>query len=177
MLSSICIPWLLESPLRNQWRWAWVVLGLLSLLPAGFALRFPLPVPGGSQPAGLGGARPLSRLARAMFSYLLFGAGYIGYMTFIIAALRDGGNGSWVFVSGFWGLLGLASFLSSWVWARLIHNSTSGRGLALLLLIVGVGAALPVVTTLPWAMLSSALIFGGAFLSVVTATTALVRKG
>ena len=176
MLSGICIPWLLHYPMRDAWRWAWVILGMLSLIPAGCALWTRLPVAAVSQAGGQEGGRGLSRLFWALCSYFLFGAGYIGYMTFVIAALREGGHGSWWFVSGFWGLLGLAAFLSSWIWAWLIDRSSAGRGLALLLAVVCAGAAVPALTTLPWAMLISAVLFGAALLSVVAATTALVRK-
>ena len=176
MASGVCLPWLLESALRDQWRWAWGILGGLSLLPAVFALRFRLPGLEGVRKTGSVRTLGIRRLSLAMISYGFFGAGYIGYMTFVITALREAGAVRWEFVSAFWGLLGLATFLSSWVWAGLIERSNSGRGLSLLLLITGLGAAIPVVTRHPWAMLVSAMVFGIAFLSVVAATTSLVRK-
>ena len=176
ILSGICIPWLLASSLVNQWRWAWVLLGVLSLLPAIFALLFRLPASVNPQPGKSTRAVGLFRLAPALISYLLFGAGYIGYMTFVISTLRESGMGSWQFVSSFWVLLGLAIFVSSWVWAWLLDRSESGRGLALLQVVVCAGAVLPVLSTHPWAMLGSAALFGGSFLMVVSGTTALVRK-
>lgn len=176
ILSGICIPWLLASTLPDQWRWAWVLLGILSLLPAIFAVWFRLPTSAVPSLPTSAGAAGLSRLAPVLVSYLLFGAGYIGYMTFVITTLREGGMDSWQFVSGFWGLLGLAIFLSSWVWAWLLDKSESGGGLALLQVIVCAGALLPIISTHPVAMLASALLFGGSFLMVVSGTTALVRK-
>lgn len=176
ILSGMLLPWLLESPLKDQWQWAWVILGILSLLPAGFALVLQLPVSDAPLASESLEGRGLSRLTPALVSYFLFGAGYIGYMTFVITTLRAGGNGSWQFISGFWGVLGLSVFLSSWAWAWLLKKSIAGRGFSLLLGVVCVGAALPLVSTHPLVMLGSAVLFGGSFLSAVAATTALVRK-
>src|SRR4029077_13692497 len=46
--------------------------------------------------------------------YFLFGAGYIAYMTFMIAYVRDAGGGA-AAQSAFWCLIGLSAFATPWV--------------------------------------------------------------
>ena len=116
----------------------------------------------------------LTRLGHALAGYTCFGVGYIGYMTFVIALLRDQG----VTVNNitlFYGLLGLAVVASSRLWAGLLDRARGGGALALLNALLGVATVLPALTTFWPLMLLSGLMFGGVFLSVVASTTALVR--
>lgn len=113
-------------------------------------------------------------LAPALLGYGLFGVGYIGYMTFVVALLREQGRGAGE-VTLFYALLGLAVVLSSRIWAGLLDRSRGGEALARLNALLGVATILPAITG-AWPMvLASGLLFGGVFLSVVASTTALVR--
>ena len=66
--------------------------------------------------------------------YFLFGAGYIAYMTFMIAYVRDAGGGA-AAQSAFWCLIGLSAFVTPWVWRaragarprRRLHRDHSRR--------------------------------------------------
>ena len=51
--------------------------------------------------------------------YFLFGAGYIAYMTFMIAYVRDAGGGAPA-QSAFWCLIGLSAFVTPWIWGRVL---------------------------------------------------------
>lgn len=116
----------------------------------------------------------LGQLGFALAGYACFGVGYIGYMTFVIALLRDQGvpvND----ISVFYALLGLAVVASSRLWAGLLDRARGGGALALLNALLGVATVLPALTTAWPLMLLSGLMFGGVFLSVVASTTALVR--
>jgi hypothetical protein len=107
-------------------------------------------------------------------SYLMFGLGYIGYMTFIVTLLRERGLGDGAIVA-FYVLLGLGVVASSWLWAGLLQRQRGGVPLALLNGLLAVATVLPVFSTATlWVFFSGAL-FGSVFLSVVAATTALVR--
>ena len=106
--------------------------------------------------------------------YGMFGVGYIGYMTFVIALLREQGLTS-AAISGFYGLLGVATLASSRIWAGLLDRYRGGQPLALLNLLLGAATLLPVMSARWPALLVSGLVFGGVFLSVVASTTALVR--
>jgi predicted MFS family arabinose efflux permease len=114
------------------------------------------------------------RLAWALAGYTLFGVGYIGYMTFVIALLREQGVAP-AGITAFYALLGVAVVASSRIWAGLLDRSRGGQALAMLNALLGVATVLPVFTrSWPW-LLVSGLMFGGIFLSVVASTTALVR--
>jgi predicted MFS family arabinose efflux permease len=113
-------------------------------------------------------------LLPCLLSYTCFGMGYIGYMTFIIALLRNQGI-SMGQMSLFYSLLGIACMASSRLWAGLLSRHGDGKPMALLNGLLGVAALIPVVTQQWVWMLASALMFGGVFLSVVASTTALVR--
>ena len=110
----------------------------------------------------------------ALAGYGLFGVGYIGYMTFVIALLREQGA-SGEAVTLFYALLGVAVVLSSRLWAGLLDRYKGGQALAILNALLGVATILPALTASWPVVLASGLLFGGVFLSVVASTTALVR--
>ncbi len=110
----------------------------------------------------------------ALAGYSLFGVGYIGYMTFVIALLREQGV-SGDAVTLFYALLGVAVVVSSRLWAGLLDRFKGGQALAILNALLGVATILPALTSSWPVVLASGLLFGGVFLSVVASTTALVR--
>lgn len=117
---------------------------------------------------------PLRQLAFALAGYACFGLGYIGYMTFVIALLREQSVPS-ADITLFYALLGMAVVASSRLWAGLLDRAQGGGALALLNALLGVATVLPALFTVWPLMLASGLLFGGVFLSVVASTTALVR--
>jgi predicted MFS family arabinose efflux permease len=110
----------------------------------------------------------------SLAGYTLFGVGYIGYMTFVIALLREQGASASA-ITLFYALLGVAVVLSSRIWAGLLDRFKGGQALAILNGLVGVATVLPALTSAWPVVLASGLLFGGVFLSVVASTTALVR--
>ena len=110
----------------------------------------------------------------ALLGYACFGAGYIGYMTFIIALLREQAA-STSMVTVFYTLLGVAVMASSRLWAKLLDRYKGGQALALLDFLLGCAIIIPAIT--PWqpALIVSGVLFGAVFLSIVASTTALVR--
>ncbi|MBC7620079.1 MAG: YbfB/YjiJ family MFS transporter [Candidatus Saccharibacteria bacterium] len=180
VLSALLVPWLLEATAGQShgWRWAWwalaVVCGAATLAlfwPARVMARWALP----ASAAGAA-SQPFQwrHFGFALASYTLFGVGYIGYMTFVIALLRAHGRSAHE-VTVFYGLLGAAVLASSRIWAGLLDRHRNGRPMALLSALLGIATVLPALT--PWwpLVLVSGLLFGGVFLSVVASTTALVR--
>jgi predicted MFS family arabinose efflux permease len=120
--------------------------------------------------------RPVSvfRYAFALSGYGLFGVGYIGYMTFIVALLRGGGMSEGV-VTGFYVLLGMATIVSARIWSRLLDRMRGGQALALLNALLAFGTLLPALVAHPAVAFASGLLFGATFLSAVASTTAFVR--
>ncbi|QBY10426.1 YbfB/YjiJ family MFS transporter [Deinococcus metallilatus] len=170
LASALLLPPLLAS----GWRGAWAVLGAVSLLALAATLpalaRLPDLVAGGA------GTRRASLvpLAWALAAYAAFGVGYIAYMTFIIAFLRAGGAGD--LVTMFWAVLGAAVMLSALAWQRPATRLPGARAMGAQMLTLALGAALPLLSTSPAALLASGLLFGGSFLAVVTFTTILTRR-
>ncbi|ODS60878.1 MAG: MFS transporter [Acidovorax sp. SCN 65-108] len=184
-LSALLVPAVLAvAPAPHGWTWAWWALALacvaataVLLWPARVLNGLALPVAAapGTTPAAAVPERVRWRaLAPALLGYGLFGVGYIGYMTFVVALLREQGRGAGE-VTLFYALLGLAVVLSSRIWAGLLDRSRGGEALARLNALLGVATLLPAVTGAWPVVLASGLLFGGVFLSVVASTTALVR--
>lgn len=106
--------------------------------------------------------------------YFLFGAGYIAYMTFMIAYIRDGGGGA-AAQAAFWGLIGLSAFVTPWAWRGVLALDRGGLATAIILGTNALGAALPMLGHSPAWLAVSAIVFGVAFFAVVGSTTAFVR--
>ncbi|MCK1686754.1 YbfB/YjiJ family MFS transporter [Bradyrhizobium sp. 145] len=106
--------------------------------------------------------------------YFLFGAGYIAYMTFMIAYVRDGGGGA-AAQAAFWSLIGLSAFVTPWAWRRVLALDRGGLATAIILGTNALGAALPMLGHSPAWLAVSAIVFGVAFFAVVGSTTAFVR--
>ena len=118
-----------------------------------------------------------SRSCRSLIylaGYFLFGAGYIAYMTFMIAYVRDAGGGA-AAQSAFWSLIGVSAFVTPWVWRRVLALDRGGLSTAIILGVNAFGAALPLFGHSPLLLAISALVFGVAFFAVVGSTTAFVR--
>ncbi|MCL4446399.1 MAG: YbfB/YjiJ family MFS transporter [Actinobacteria bacterium] len=174
--SGIGIPYLLGATnLADGWRWGWVLLAGLGAVAFGVAT--PVALASAEPPAPPVADRrwPARHLGPVLVSYGLFGAGYIAYMTFIVAFLKGRGAGPGG-ITAFWVVLGLASIGGAFIWARPIARLRGGRGPAVVLAVVGAGALLPLVSGSSEAALGSALLFGGSFLSVVSAVTAVARR-
>lgn len=184
-LSALLVPAVLAvAPAPHGWTWAWWALAL-ACVAATVALLWPARVLNGlaAPVAAAPGTTPAAAvpdrvrwraLAPALLGYGLFGVGYIGYMTFVVALLREQGRGAGE-VTLFYALLGLAVVLSSRIWAGLLDRSRGGEALARLNALLGVATILPAITGAWPVVLASGLLFGGVFLSVVASTTALVR--
>jgi predicted MFS family arabinose efflux permease len=180
VLSALLVPWLLDATQAQAhgWRWAWWMLALACAL-ASAVLVWPARVMARWEvPTAAPGAALLTfrwrQFAFGLAGYTLFGVGYIGYMTFVVALLRAQGSSA-LAVTVFYALLGLAVLASSRIWAGLLDQHRDGRPLATLNALLGVATVLPALTQWWPMVLASGLLFGAVFLSVVASTTALVR--
>ena len=106
--------------------------------------------------------------------YFLFGAGYIAYMTFMIAYVRDAGGGA-AAQSAFWCLIGLSAFVTPWLWRGVLALDRGGVSTAIILGVNAIGAGLPLFGQSPALLAISALVFGVSFFALVGSTTAFVR--
>ena len=113
-------------------------------------------------------------LGRLAAGYLLFGAGYIGYMTFIVALVTQVGFTPRA-VTMFWVLLGIAGAVSGWVWAGLLRTAVGGSAAAVLFVLLAVAVGIPALTAATPALYFSGALFGLCMLSLVSAVTAAGR--
>ena len=174
--SGLAIPFLLAAtPAADGWRWGWVLLAGLGL--AAFGIATPAARASREPPNAPPADRhwPASHFRALLAGYALFGVGYIAYMTFIVAFLKDHGAGPGE-ITAFWVVLGAASIAGAFLWVRPVVNLRGGRAPGLVLAVVSVGAFLPLVSRSPEAAAASAVLFGGSFLAVVTAVTVVVRR-
>ena len=155
-------------------------LGWLMLALAGFAGFLPSALaaeaaPGATADAALSvGRMPVLRVMPAMAAYLMFGLGYLIYMTFLVAWMRDAGAGT-ALVAASWAIMGTAVMVSSPLWRPVLGRATGGGAIALTMAATGAGAALPVVAPGVAGFLASAALFGASFFMVPASVTAFSR--
>lgn len=175
-LSALIVPATLEAAgdTSHAWQWAWLVLGGICLVMT-LLMTFPArQIDGAAAPAGGMTHFRVRTFAFGLSGYFMFGVGYIGYMTFIIALLKEQGMQA-SSITLFYALLGLAVVASSRIWAHMLDHFKGGQSLAILNGLLAIATLLPVVTAEPVAVFASGILFGAVFLSVVASTTALVR--
>ena len=176
--SSLLIPatltWTNNAGIAHGWQWAWIALGLSALI-ATLALAKVAGLIDGAPAAADSAPRPrMALLGFGLASYFMFGVGYIGYMTFVVALLKTQGM-SGPSIGLFYLLLGLSVMASSRIWAGMLDHFKGGQSIAILSTLLGLATLIPVLTSALPLVLLSGIIFGGSFLSCVAATTALVR--
>ena len=188
ILSALSLPPVmaqaLEQGVAHPWVWAWWWLcGVCALCCV--AMWWPLKRCAAWQRAGwlhqdtqASTANPkafsVSSVTPALAGYGLFGVGYIGYMTFVVALLRDQGQSESALMV-FYALLGCAVVLSSRLWSGLLNRAKAGGAMATLNALLGLATIVPALTPNATAVMDSGLLFGAVFLSVVASSTALVR--
>ena len=174
-LASLGLPQLLEKDL-TIWREAWVVMGIISVVFALFGRNAALSVSPPTAHAQSGSTTFYSpKLIPVIVGYFMFGFGYITYITFVISLLRSSGvdsNG----VAIFWLIFGIATMANSFIWSRLLDSAKGGQALAVVLAITAAGNVLPIFSTSNASIYLSAVLFGGSALTVVTASTNIMRK-
>ncbi len=182
-LSALVVPAAIGAAagLAHPWALAWLALAVLCFALAA-SLRWVVARLATPAPAAGTAATTLAMMAHvrirrfgfALAGYGMFGVGYIGYMTFIVALLRDQGLTQGRII-GFYALLGVAVMASPRLWAGLLDRYRDGRALAILSGLLGVATLAPALTSAAPVVLASCLLFGAVFLSVVASTTAWVR--
>src|ERR1700737_3605787 len=171
--SGLIAPFVLQAFEPGSW---WIVWWAMTLLTSVMAIPlFLAPI---DTRASVADAAPTPFAIRPVLIYLigyfLFGAGYIAYMTFMIAYIRDAGGGA-AAQSAFWCLIGLSAFVAPWVWRRVLARDSGGSSTAIILGVNAIGAALPLLGHSTAWLTASALVFGVSFFALVGSTTAFVR--
>ncbi len=173
VVSGLAVPAVLSRTGPSGWPAGWLLLGVLAAVGAGLAAL--AAAAGPTEPAGLQRSRSWPRgLGWLAGGYLLFGAGYIGYMTFVVALLAQVGIPAGG-IAAFWVVLGAAGTVSAVVWVRLLRSARGGSAATVLLLILAAATGVTAVSATPALLYLCGLAFGLCFLSLVAAVTAAGR--
>ena len=173
MFSGVLIPPMLDASV-HAWQSVWMAMGWASLLMAAAAVWASTQIlePG----AAAGGARwEVLPVLPQLGGYLMFAVGYIGYMTFVIAWMRDNGA-STSSVAKMWTVLGFATLVGPLMWRGPLQRWPGGRPMAAALGLLTIGALIPLLRADFGWMLASALLFGAGMFSVPSSVTALVTR-
>jgi predicted MFS family arabinose efflux permease len=171
--SGLIAPYVLQGFGPGSWWIVWWAMTLLTI-----AMTIPLLLTRFDASADIADQSPakfaIAPVGIYLAGYFLFGAGYIAYMTFMIAYIRDAGGGA-AAQSAFWCLIGLSAFVTPWLWRRVLAHDSGGIITAIILGVNAIGAALPLLGHSSAWLAASALVFGVSFFAVVGSTTAFVR--
>ena len=133
VVSAFAVPALVAEV---GWRTGWFVLGALGMAATVAALpalaRAPEVAAHAAHRRPTFGMHAARGLHAVLASYVLFGAGYIAYTTFIVAYLRSNLGFGADEVTLFWGCVGLAATGAGLAWgpllARLVRRARRRRG-------------------------------------------------
>lgn len=175
VVSAIVIPFLLEARGHAAWPAAWMLMGWAALAMSLVAIRGVRAIaePGAAEGSAHWRIRPFLPQA---FAYLMFAVGYIGYMTFIVAWMRDNGA-STVSVATTWSVLGIGTIIAPLIWRKPLERWRGGHPMAIALALLSVGSVIPLLSAGFGWMLASAALFGVGMFLVPASVTALVRHG
>lgn len=113
-----------------------------------------------------------------MAAYTLFGVGYIPYMTFIVAWLRENptGLGFAATSSAVWCILGAATLVAPRLWGKVLARDGVGSTLALALYANALGVTLALLVPGMAGVAISAFVFGCSLFTVPSAMGTLVKS-
>lgn len=167
--------WFVHS--EQPWRLGWALMGAAGVVAATIAGRVALRLP----PLDAGGVQrtsdePIYRaIAPTLVANSLYGAGYVGYTTFVIALLQQRGYGvtasTLVFCT-----IGGASMLASPAWGRWLQNQSGGRGFAFVSVLLSACLIPALVSDHMLAVAGSALVFGAVFMAGPAAVSVVAQR-
>lgn len=170
-----------EHPWQEAW-WGMALvatfLALLLYIPLR-SLTTPIAIP------KIGQSVPLRKMLPMIISYFWYGLGHIGYMTFVIALIREiGFTGN--SIDYFYGLVGAFMMLSSKIWSKLLDQKKDGYVLGSVAMVLTIACFIPAMISVfgdtkhlaNWQLIAifiSPMLFGSSMVSAVSATTAFVK--
>ena len=186
VLSGAALPGALAALGSTAWPAAWLALGVASLIccPVALWAAHRIRDAGGIRwrpIASLAAAEnvdarvPVRPMAPALLGYGLYAAGYIVYLTFLVAwmGVLDAGP---VLVSLTWTLVGLGILASPFLWSGVLARRRGGMPLALATAATGLATLIPLIWPSAGGVLLSAAAFGLAVFIAPSAITAFSRK-
>jgi predicted MFS family arabinose efflux permease len=174
VLSGIAVPAVLGWLGDTGWPAGWLVMGILSVIAVWPAVVSAKRVDPPARTTG--GGTSFAFLTPTFIWYLLYGAGYVSYLTFVVALVGQEGLSGWT-IAAFFVVIGLSSVLGTLlVWGGVIGRLGSAVAPAIITIVVMVG----VIPVLVWPGIAgafiSAVIFGAGFMAGPTAATVTAKR-
>lgn len=173
-LSGLTVNPLLAWLGSKAWPSAWLLLGLLALLMSAWPLREALRAHAGSSSVS-DKALSLQGMWMPLLGYFAFAAGYIVYMTFILAWMRIQGW-PWQLGTLVWVTLGVGVTSSPFVWRRALGRWPPALTLSASCAATLLGTAIPLFNANAAGLLLSAAVFGLGVFIAPSAIAVLVRQ-
>lgn len=177
LLTAVSIPPFMDWFGEPGWPLVWLALGIatfVAFIPAWIAAEA-IAEPASRATEAQAQSLPVKSMMPALACYFLFGLGYLIYVTFMIAWMRDGGADTDT-IALTWAIMGVGVMLSPFLWQRVLARAKGGRAMCQTSLAIGIGILLPIASDHPASPMVSAAIVGGTFFMVPSAITTFSRK-
>ncbi|NYT59552.1 YbfB/YjiJ family MFS transporter [Alcaligenaceae bacterium] len=177
LATGALLPWLFDAAGPASWPWAWIICAAICIPLSIIALAAMRDIQEPSTP-GLHAPWPWRPCVPEFTAYFLFGLGYIAYMTFIVAWLRQSLTpvlSMAATTSIMWSLLGIMTLLAPLIWAPIFNGRRDGRPMAASMTVLAIGAALPLVFPTVTGLWLSAALVGSSVFMVPSAATGFVK--
>lgn len=180
------VSWSASQHFAHIWQLGWWTLALTGCLLTLLLAKPSLSIQTHSSVQNTAQSTPISSYKKIIFAYFCFGMGYIGYMTFVIALLKQIGMSAQLIII-FYALLGCCVMISSRLWAKMLDAYKGGKSLATLNILLAFASLIPAFIGMNLSdtehlsyfnmggIYFSGIIFGSCFLSAVASTTAFVK--
>jgi len=186
LIVPISIDWSSQYHWLHPWQLGWWMLAFAGCVLAIFSAKPSLSIAISHSRSHSNWPTIFASFGKMIAGYCCFGMGYIGYMTFVIALLKQIGINT-NSINLFYALLGVCVIASSRIWAKMLDFYKGGKSLATLNALLAFASLFPALIGLKiqsneslnslniGAIYFSGMIFGGCFLSAVASTTAFVK--
>ena len=181
ILCGVGIPLLLDASGPSAWPQAWIGMGIAGLVMfvactwAAMQVDEPNMETPGAAMGGIAPSRGVTQFGASLVAYALFGLGYIAYMTFVIAWMRDGGAGTGAVIA-VWCAFGVASLLGPWLWRGPLQTWPPARMMAAAIAMLAVGSLLPLLHAGSASLFVSAILCGTSMWNIPSSVTNLAKR-
>lgn len=177
LATGATLPWLFQYTNAAAWPWAWLAIGgiCIPLSVASIAALRHIAEPSSLSSSA---AWPWQRCQAELLAYFLFGLGYIAYMTFIVAWLKQNDFAAIklaLATSVMWSLLGLTTLAGPVIWRRVFAATNDGRPMAYCMIVLALGAVLPLLVPTLAGIWMSALLVGSSVFMVPSAISNFIK--
>lgn len=174
-LCGATLPAMLDFFGPQSWDWAWIGVGAIALCICPLSVWAATNLSKTKHEDMRPSSPPIRKMFGELGGYAFFGLGYIVYVTFLSVWMKEQ-HSSVLLTASTWMLLGFSIMVSPFVWRRILAGYASGVPLALILVCIAIGSALPILIPNSIGLMLSALVFGLSVFMPPTAVTSFVRQ-